>query len=253
MGTRQSQKKLKPKKGLHFVETVAPRPKTATEFKRRTRTISTSDAELIVRWLNASIGAPSNERVLAIRQELEELHTEFDALLQQQKELREMDPLKAAPKVREYARQSEHYRERHNALNMRLSNYNKFRPVLPYSLNTGEWGYNLVSDDGWRGFQLEVSDENAITVTVQESDVVAALARLAAGRELTKVRLCANCHERWRVSLRDMDRFCGDECREEFNRHTEKYRERKRKSQREYRKQLKLDKRKRASPRRTGK
>ncbi len=237
MGTQKLT--IKPKRRLRFLETVAPHPKTRTEFKRRTRAISISDAELIVRWLNASRGTVSRKRILSIRQELEEWGTEFDALRQHEKELREMNPLKAVQAKRKFAKQLEHFRKRHNALSMQLSNYNRFRPVLDYSVDTGELHYTLVSDDGWRGFNLRVSDENEITVTVKESDVVAALARLAANRELRKVHLCVMCKDRWHLVLRRIDKFCSKECRENYHTHSPEYLERKRKSQSDYRERLK--------------
>jgi hypothetical protein len=77
-----------------------------------------------------------------------------------------------------------------------------------------------VSDDGWREFNLKVSDENEITVTVKESDVVVALARLAANRKLRKVHLCMKCQDCWHLALRRIDKFCGDECRENYHQHS---------------------------------
>jgi hypothetical protein len=65
------------------------------------------------------------------------------------------------------------------------------------------------------------------------------LCRLAANRELYKVRLCEMCGERWRVSERKMDRFCCQKCREAFYAQSPEFHERKAKNQRKYRDGLK--------------
>jgi len=220
--------KKRTKQRLRFMETLAPHPKTRTEFKRRANTISLSGALMSIRWLNASKGTASHKRVLAIRQELEELSAEFDALRQERH---------AAPFV-DYAKHKTRFRERHNQFNKLLSRYNKFRPALTYDLDTGEWRYGLLSNDVRRDFQLVIRGDNS-DVRVREADVVAALVRLAANRELSKVHLCTKCQDRWHLAMRKIDKFCSNECRAYFHQHSDEYRERKKKSQREYRERLK--------------
>ena len=85
-----------------------------------------------------------------------------------------------------------------------------------------------------RGPEINVSDES-FDVRVNESGVVSALARLAANRELYKVRLCEQCEQVWRVSLRDIDKFCSQKCREAFHAKSADFHERKAANQRNYR------------------
>jgi hypothetical protein len=103
---------------------------------------------------------------------------------------------------------------------------------------SGVWRYNAVPRKA-RGQQIEIAHQG-ITVQVNKAAVVAALTRLAANRELYKVRLCEQCRERWRVSERKMDRFCSPECREGWHTKSPDYSERRQEIQRRYRKKLKL-------------
>lgn len=105
-------------------------------------------------------------------------------------------------------------------------------------LAAGEWRDALISTDDAPGFKCKVSDGD-ITVNVRESDVVAALARLASHRNLKSVRLCENCKERWLAAERNIDKFCSKECRTHFHVHSAEYRGKKRQIQRDYRAQLK--------------
>lgn len=232
------------RKGIRFIKTVAPLPKTQTEQKRRTRSLVLSDAARVSLWLNAAkrIGKESYQRVLGIRRELEELESEFNALRQQHKALVDTDaPLRLAQELAhggsDYVPRKERFRKRHNRLNRVLAKYHSFRPALAYDLATGEWRDALISTDDDLGFKCKVSDGD-ITVNVRESDVVAALARLASRRDLAKVHLCANCQEQWHIAERNIDKFCSDKCRVHFHVHSDEYRERKKQSQRDYRARL---------------
>lgn len=200
-----------------FVHALAPRPRTQTELTRRNRVLSFSDAHIAVKWLNATMRTAAYRRVIGIRAQMAYL----DDMLQQRKGQQRIDG---------------EFRLRLNLLNQRLSRYT-FTPVLVCDPNTGIWRYNAVPK-AIRGPVVEVSD-GSLTVQVNESAVVAALARLAANRELYKVRLCEQCHEQWRVSDRKMDRFCSSECREKFRMSQPESRERHARQQREYRQAVK--------------
>lgn len=188
-----------------------------------------------MQWLNAAKRTASYQRVLQIRGELVELGTQLDAIRQHLKTLHD-DP-RNAKVLLSYSKDLESFRARHNALNKVLARYT-FHPALAYKLTTGTWRYGMVPGESRPGFRTTVSD-GELTVNVREADVVAALVRLAAGRELRKVRLCEQCQKRWRVSLREMDRFCSGECREAWYVNSPDYKPRKAANQANYRAQLK--------------
>lgn len=131
-----------------------------------------------------------------------------------------------------WGRIQQQFRQRHNAFNQLLSRYT-FVPVLAYNLDAGVWRFNT-TPKRTRGPEVTLDDQT-ISVVVNETAVVAALSRLAAKRELSKVRLCEECQKRWRVSLRDMDKFCSDECRIRFHVHSEEGKRRHREAQKRYR------------------
>lgn len=138
---------------------------------------------------------------------------------------------KRAGWVKIMRRVHEQFRRRHNAFNRPLSRY-AFVPALAYRLDAGVWRFNKIPKRT-RGRVVKMDDQTGI-VRVDETTVVAALARLTARRELFKVRLCEQCRRRWRVSMREMDKFCSDECRASFHAHSEKGRLSHRKAQRKY-------------------
>jgi hypothetical protein len=221
-----------------FVEALAPRPNTQTEMKRRIRSLSFSDAVIAVEWLNAVPRTAAYRRVTAVRAELEELGAMLVSLRQERQRWKGRRP-KSDAEIQENldaGRQSvavgEKLRQQHNALNEQLVRY-VYVPALAYSLDSGVWRFGMVPKHS-RGPEIKVSDE-AFDVLVSESIVVAALARLAANRELYKVRLCEQCKEVWRVSLRVIDKFCSPKCRETFHAKSPGYHERKAASQRDYR------------------
>gem|GEM_PF-1519682 len=229
-----------------FTEAVAPRPKTQAEFERRQRSLSASDALIVVAWLNSVRRTAAYRRVVAVRQEVEDLglmlnslhHEKQTARAQRRGNQSQISP-QAMKEFDEYAARYRQFRERHNALNRLLSRY-AFAPALAPDLDSGIWRFNAVPKS-IRGpaIQVSVSDGN-LTIQVNETAVIGALARLAAGRELYKVRLCEQCHERWRVSERRMDRFCSPGCREAWYAESPDYGERRRAIQRRYRENFKL-------------
>ena len=222
-----------------FTEAVAPRPKTQTEWKRRTRSLSFSDARAAVEWLNATRGQPAYRRVLAIRQELEELGGALDRVRQarrtaarQKRPRTDEEILRASGELLAAGEMQEQFRERHNAMNQRLAQYAHI-PALACNLDSGIWRFGMVPRQS-RGPEVTIEDQ-AGSIRVDEATAVAALCRLAANRELHKVRLCEQCGQQWRISERAMDRFCSQKCRESFHANSPEYHERKAASQRGYR------------------
>jgi len=226
-----------------FVEAIAPRPKTQTEWKRRIRSLSHSDSALAVAWLNAARGKPAYRRVLAIRQELEEIGKALDCLRKTRRDAPKLrrgqtgdEILRTSNELMAVGQMQEQFRERHNALNQRLARYTHV-PGLAYSLDSGAWRFGMVPKHR-RGPEIVIEDQS-VSVRVDESTVVAALCRLAASRELHKVRLCEQCGEQWRVSERKIDRFCSPQCREAFYAKSPEFRQRKATNQRNYRDRMK--------------
>jgi hypothetical protein len=210
---------------------------------RRNRTLSYSDALVVVEWLNATKGTAPYRRALEVRQELEELGATMDSLRQQRQEARAKNKGRRNPlsqgDVSEAVQRAELYtqfRERHNALNRLLARY-AFVPAMACDLDAGIWRCSSVPK-ATRGRTIEIPD-GELTVQINEAAVIAALARLAANRELYKARLCEQCQERWRVSERQIDRFCSTECRARFRMSQPGSRERHARQQREYRQTLK--------------
>lgn len=211
-----------------FVEAVLPHPKTQTETKGRLRSISYSDARMAVEWLNASQGTAAYQNVIALRTELEEFRKMLDSL----------NRTKSGGE-RSYAEIM--LLERHNALRKRVAQYLHV-PDFAYSVHSGIWRFGMVPKR-LRGPVITIEDQ-PITVRVSEATVIDALCRLATNRELYKVRLCEECGERWRVSEREMDRFCTDKCREINKSHSQEYKDRKAKNRsasRERKRQAILD------------
>jgi hypothetical protein len=205
-----------------------PPAKTGTELKQRIRSQSFNDACVAVEWLNAAQGTAAYRRVLEVRQELEELRAELDRLKQARG---------SVVKVRVMA----DLQTRHERLDRQMARYT-FKPELNYSFASGFWALDMVPKHP-RGPQVEMHGQGFAylprRISVSEPVVITALARLTANRELHKVRLCETCQKRWRVSEREMDRFCSDKCRDAYHTHSDDYRERKAANQRKYRKSLK--------------
>jgi hypothetical protein len=215
-----------------FLEAIKPRPKI------HIRSLSLTDALIAAEWLNVA-GTAERKRVLQIRDELEQLREILNTLHQQSQESRARRKGRRTPpsddEMKDALRYSELHkqlRERHNNLNETLSHYS-FCPVMACDPPSPVWRYNAVPKTT-RGRQIEVTHEG-ITVQVNEAAVIAALARLAANGELHKLRLCAQCQEHWRVSEREIDRFCSDDCREESYKGRPEVKDRRQKSQKAWR------------------
>jgi endogenous inhibitor of DNA gyrase (YacG/DUF329 family) len=154
--------------------------------RARIRSIALTDALIVAEWLNAAAGTKARTRVLAFRTHLEYL-----------------------TKMADSGRTGEpEFRLRLNEVNNRLSRYS-FHSLLSY--DSGMWRDNAVAKDA-RGRTVEVTHQG-VTVEVNEAAAVAALGRLHARGQLGKVRMCEWCKENFRVSERELDRFCSDRCR----------------------------------------
>jgi hypothetical protein len=207
-----------------------PPAKSRSELKQRIRSQSFNDAFVAVEWLNVAQGTAAYRRVLEVRRELEELRTELDRYWLQQTRRSVLE-----------ARAMADIQTRHQRLDLQMARYT-FKPELNYSFASGFWGLDMVPKHP-RGPYVEVRGQGFAylprSIRVSEPVVITALARLAATRELYKVRLCAQCQKHWRVSEREMDRFCGQQCREAFYAKSPEYHERKASNQRNYRERLK--------------
>ncbi|MGH9604287.1 MAG: hypothetical protein ACRD3N_01185 [Terracidiphilus sp.] len=207
-----------------------PPAKTGTELEQRIRSQSFTDAVLAVEWLNAAKGTAAYRRALAVRTELEEYRAELDRHLVETAQTRVL-------KVRDQVELA----TRADNLDRLLSGY-RFKPEMNYSFGTRIWALEMVPVHP-RGPQIEVRGQGLNymprRIVVSEPVVIVALARLAANRELYKVRLCETCGKNWRVSERKMDRFCSQKCRETFHAKSPDYHERKAANQRRYRENLK--------------
>ena len=193
-------------------------------------------AALAVEWLNASKGTAAHRRVVALLTELEALRVELDKPFKGIEW--ETADRPSAKSVSDLQRLKE-FTKRHDQLNALLGRYS-FKKALAFNTTDRRWWLNDIAR-GPRGPEIEVGNEVGFpTILVTEAWVAAALASLAASRDLSKVRLCDDCRECWLVSIRpNMDRFCSDKCRDHFHTHSDAYRKRKAANQKEYREKLK--------------
>ena len=220
-----------------------PLPQSAeNRDKREHARLLRNDAQLAVMVLNASRGKAAHERLIAIRLGLEELRAQASKLKAVDEEITaEMRPKDGPARggtkkhlalAGQYKEHFEDLSRRVDELNERLALY-AFRPCVTYIVTPDEWRYGIVPDSK-RLFQMQVG-----RFTATEADAAMSLVRLDASGQLSQVRLCEQCKEVWRVSLREIDRFCGEACRTAFNTQSTDYRDRKKINQREYRKRLK--------------
>ncbi|MDR3752860.1 MAG: hypothetical protein P4K93_09330 [Terracidiphilus sp.] len=224
------------KRRIWLADKTAPQPKTGTELRQRIRSQSFSDAVLAVEWLNAAKGTAAYRHVLDVRRGLEELRAGIDRFSRAQATMRASGVIK----VREQERDIAELTARHDKLDALMREYS-FHPEMIYSFASGIWALDMVPKHP-RGRQVVLHGQGFAflprRVQVSEPVVIVALARLAANHELYKVRLCETCGERWRVSERQLDRFCSPKCREAFHSKSPEYHERKAANQRRYRANL---------------
>jgi hypothetical protein len=202
--------------------------------------VTLSDAEVIVRWLNASKRARSHDRVIAIREQLGQLHQGTVTLQQQLRDLRAkvkaIHGHKGKSATRELGAEGAAHKQlwqrlnrQHRKLNAALSRYT-FRIGLGYSASTDSRRGGLVPDNDKSYFEMKIDDS-----VVSEPDAVMALVRLFLIGELHRVRLCEMCKETWRVAAKAHYRFCSPECRQDYYANTEEYKARKKRNQKNYR------------------
>jgi hypothetical protein len=218
-----------------------PEKRDKREYARLLR----NDAQVAVLILNASRGKAAHERLTLIRRGLEELRAETSKLKTIERKIgAEMfpngndGPGRSGTKrhlalAAEYKAIYDDLNKRHIELNDRLALY-AFRPCVAYTINSDEWRFGIVPDANRRVFQMKVGP-----FTATEADAVMSMVRLDASGQLSQVRLCEQCQKVWRVSLRKLDRFCGDVCREAFYAKSPDYHKRKAANQRKYREGLK--------------
>jgi hypothetical protein len=234
------------RKSIPRIESSAPN--TQTELRHLNRSISYSDGALSVEWLNTTQGTNAYKRVIMVRQELEQLGRMLKGLREQEqaREQRQRQfiqkSLEAIPEnflsvgdvkdlkaiVEAHSKPIEQFRERHNAFNRMIARYTLV-PLMEYSRDYGIWKFNA-APKVLRGPKITING-----MRVDESTVIAALCRLAARHELYRVRLCEMCRERWRVSEREMDKFCSRKCREAFYAGSSEFRAKKARNQRDFR------------------
>ena len=223
--------------GTHRIRfTKVTRPgKTPTKWTHRDiRSPAYMSAALTVEWLNATKGTVAYRRVLALRAELEAFRAEIDKPFHPIEWETADRPTKASAEHLQWQNQ---LAERRRRIDLRLRKYS-FKKALAYTVPDHRLWISEIAKSP-RGPQIEVTNESGFPkVRVTEAWVAAALASLAACHELGKVHLCINCRERWHVALRSIDQYCGDKCREHFHTHSDAYREKKRASQQEYRRQF---------------
>lgn len=221
---------------IRFNKVTAWPAKTHTQWKHRDiQSPSFLNAAITVEWLNAAKGTVAYRSVLALRAELEALRAELDKPFQAIEWKTAKRPTKQSA---EYLQRLNDFTKRHGQLNVLLEKYT-FTNRLGYNLTSHDWWLTSIPKNS-RGPQITIEKElrGLPKILATEAWVALALASLAANRELSKVHLCENCKKRWHVALRSIDRFCSDECREHFHTDSDAYRDRKRKIQQEYRRNL---------------
>jgi hypothetical protein len=195
-----------------------------------------------VRWLNASKGNASHERVVLIRRELDDLRSEFVAQARVYHHVsggiirlgEALDDVGNWPKEKLQVQRQLH--DRHVELNRALGKY-VFRPRATYVIANGGWIFGMVPDENRRSFQMKIGDE-----TISEADAVLSLVRLAESGDLGKIRLCEMCKEVWLFAAKRNYRFCSNQCRESFYARSPDYHNRKAVNQQKYRERLKRSK-----------
>ncbi len=184
-------------------------------------THKTSDVMFAVRCLNGCKGTAAYERLTSLHRDL----VEFKA---------KADEQRRSPKGTLNVPLMGWLDGQHREISERLARYH-FRPGINWhSAVGGECRSSLVAILSRKNPQIIKA-----SFPITEGDVAMALVRLYADGDLGKVRLCENCHNRWRVAAHSNYRFCSKECRVQFDENRPGYHERKKKNQRQYRKTLK--------------
>ncbi len=173
------------------------------------------DEDITVAWLNAAHDTPAHRRVKTIYFALAKLR---DAHRNYQHEIAKQDEQIATRKESTgYNFQMEFKRlsAEHQALNKALARYH-LTPQVQYWVGAAKWLYPMVSRPTHGDFALPIG-EPSHGLTVNEGSAVSFLLKLAENDNLSRVRLCEQCAQKWRTSYRQIDRFCSDSCRLKFN------------------------------------
>lgn len=199
---------------------------TATERRNEEKRLALADGCRVVTWLNASHGTKSAQRVVSLQDELAALPKDWANHSTRA-------PLTHPGLGEGWWKDQRQLEQRHRTLNELLSIY-AFRPRVTHRVFRGEWVFGLVPDDNRRWFTTRIGDE-----TTSEADAVMSLLRLASTGDLTKIRRCETCRDRWMFAAKRNYRFCSVKCRETFYAKAPDYHDRKAKNQRVYRLGLK--------------
>jgi hypothetical protein len=226
-----------------------PLPERSTKGKREQARVLRSDAQLVVRWLNAALDSgatASHDRVAGLHRSLTQFaecrvnlqkpgSTKWSAALVQLEEQRRL--VAAGGKCKGIRFPARRYNPKllrqaealHESVNQALYQY-VFRPRVTYFLHSELWLGGMAPDARPEWFETSLNG-----LHVSEADAVLALIRLDLVGELGKVRLCEMCHRRWCVAARRHYRFCSKGCRESWHETQPGYHERKAKNARRYR------------------
>jgi hypothetical protein len=199
---------------------------TAADRKNEERQLALADGDRVVNWLNAAQGTESEQRVVSVRNELVTLPSDWA--------MHNMRGPWAHPDLRKGFDEAHRLLvQRHHMLNESLSSY-AFRPRVTHLEPGGGWVFGIVPDENKRWFTTRIG-----AGTISEADAVMCLLRLASTRDLSKVRQCETCRDRWLFAAKRNHRFCSAVCRELFYAKAPDYHARKAKNQRVYRQALK--------------
>lgn len=198
---------------------------TVTGRNNERRRLALADGYAVVNWLNASQGTVSEARVVTLRNEL--------AALPQDWGIHNTRAPYSHPGLREgWVKDQRQLVQRHHSLNELLSKY-AFRPRVTHVVGR-EWLFAVVPDENKRWFTMRIGGE-----TISEADAVMSLLRLASTGDLSKIRQCETCGNRWIFAAKRNYQFCSTKCRESFYAKAPDYHDRKAKNQRVYRLRLK--------------
>lgn len=181
----------------------------------RTQNRKPGDEDIVVAWLNAAHGTPAYQRVKTIYLALARLR---DAHKNYQDEVAKQDERITARKEstgHNFQLEFNRLSAEHQALNKALARYH-LTPQVQYWVGPAVWSYPMVSRPTRGDFALPIG-EAAHGLIVNEGSAVSFLLKLAENDNLSRVRLCEQCQQKWRTSYRQIDRFCSDSCRLKFN------------------------------------
>lgn len=207
--------------------------------KAKIKPILLADAEVLVRWLNATrhLGAECS-RISDLYSQLAELrsgHTRLQKLL---KGLRAGVGKRARPRLTpaqaEYEREYRNLESKTEKVNQTLARY-VFRPAVGYTVITETRSGGLTPDVAEWMFRSTVGEWELL-----EADAAMSAVRLYLSGELARVHLCDFCRSEWHVRAKSHYRYHSEECRNSAYAQSPQYLARKRANQKRYRQTVKL-------------